>query len=137
MGSLKAEVSPLGSAGPVDDRSRNRISTLVGDPVCPALATVLAAAVESLNLLAARLARATAIADATLALVTDDDCWHANHDSLTVERVRVLPAVVCRLAADSPASAAHVARKYAIITLLDQAPAATQEKLALLLGRYL
>jgi 5'-methylthioadenosine phosphorylase len=202
VGSLKAEVKPLDMVVPDQfiDRTRNRVSTFFGeglvahiafgDPVCPALAQVLADAVESLNLPEvalhrggtyvcmegpafstkaesnlyrswgatiigmtnlpeAKLAREAEIAYATLALATDYDCWHPDHDNVTVEMVignlkknaanaqQVIQEVVRRLAVEPPASEAHSALKYAIITPMDKAPAATKEKLALLLGKYL
>jgi 5'-methylthioadenosine phosphorylase len=100
------------------------------------------------NLPEAKLAREAEIAYATLALVTDYDCWHADHDSVTVDMVignlkknavnaqRVIREVVNRIAAAPPQSAAHDALKYAIITPLDQAPAATLDRLSLLIKKY-
>jgi 5'-methylthioadenosine phosphorylase len=100
------------------------------------------------NLPEAKLAREAEIAYATLALVTDYDCWHPDHDSVTVEMVvgnlqknavnaqRVIREVVHRIAENPPASEAHEALKYAIITPLDQAPPATLDKLKLLLKKY-
>lgn len=101
------------------------------------------------NLPEAKLAREAEIAYATLALVTDYDCWHPDHDSVTVEMVignlqknavnaqRVILETVRRLSQNPPVSDAHSALKYAIITPLDKAPAATKEKLNLLLKKYL
>jgi 5'-methylthioadenosine phosphorylase len=101
------------------------------------------------NLPEAKLAREAEIAYATLALVTDYDCWHPDHDSVTVEMVignlhknavnaqKVIQETVKRLSANPPASDAHSALKYAILTNLEKAPAATKEKLALLLEKYL
>ncbi len=101
------------------------------------------------NLPEAKLAREAEMAYATLALVTDYDCWHPDHDSVTVEMVignlqknavnaqRVIREVVHRIAENSPASEAHEALKYAIITPLGKAPQATLEKLNLLLKKYL
>jgi 5'-methylthioadenosine phosphorylase len=101
------------------------------------------------NLPEAKLAREAEIAYATLAMVTDYDCWHPDHDSVTVEMVignlrknadnaqRVIQAVVEQLHQNPPSSEAHTALKYAVITPLDQAPAATLEKLKLLLQKYL
>jgi 5'-methylthioadenosine phosphorylase len=101
------------------------------------------------NLPEAKLAREAEIAYATLALVTDYDCWHPDHDSVTVEMVignlmknsvnaqRVIQETVRRLSQDPPASDAHSALKYAIITPLDKAPEATKSKLSLLLNKYL
>ena len=101
------------------------------------------------NLPEAKLAREAEIAYATLALVTDYDCWHPDHDGVTVEMVignlhknavnaqKVIQETVKRLSANPPASEAHSALKYAILTNLEKAPAATKEKLALLLNKYL
>jgi len=100
------------------------------------------------NLPEAKLAREAEIAYATLALVTDYDCWHPDHDSVTVEMVisnltknavnaqQAIQEVVRRLGQNPPPSEAHSALKYAIITPLDKAPTATKEKLALLLKKY-
>ena len=101
------------------------------------------------NLPEAKLAREAEIAYATLALVTDYDCWHPDHDSVTVEMVignlhknavnaqEVIKETVKRLSANPPASDAHSALKYAILTNLEKAPIATKEKLGLLLDKYL
>jgi len=101
------------------------------------------------NLTEAKLAREAEIAYATLALVTDYDCWHPDHDHVTVEMVienlhhnainaqKVIQETVRRLAANPPVSVAHSALKYAILTRLDSVPVATKEKLALLLKKYL
>jgi 5'-methylthioadenosine phosphorylase len=101
------------------------------------------------NLPEAKLAREAEIAYATLALVTDYDCWHPSHDSVTVEMVignlkrnavnaqKVIQAAVRRLGGNPPQSEAHSALKYAILTPLAQADAATKEKLGLILKPYL
>ncbi|AFZ21890.1 S-methyl-5'-thioadenosine phosphorylase [Allocoleopsis franciscana] len=101
------------------------------------------------NLPEAKLAREAEIAYATLALVTDYDCWHPDHDSVTVEMVignlhrnatnaqKVIQETVRRLSENPPVSEAHSALKYAILTQLDQVPAAAKEKLGLLLKKYL
>ncbi|MDB9454932.1 S-methyl-5'-thioadenosine phosphorylase [Dolichospermum circinale CS-534/05] len=101
------------------------------------------------NLPEAKLAREAEIAYATLAMVTDYDCWHTDHDSVTVEMVisnlhknainaqRVIQETVKRLSDIYPISDAHSALKYAILTNLDKAPTATKEKLRLLLEKYL
>ncbi len=100
------------------------------------------------NLPEAKLAREAEIAYATLAMVTDYDCWHPDHDSVTVEMVignlqknavnaqQVIKEVVRRLHENPPESEAHSALRFAIITPLDKAPAATKEKLSLLLKKY-
>ena len=101
------------------------------------------------NLPEAKLAREAEIAYATLALVTDYDCWHPDHDSVTVEMVignlqrnavnaqKVIQEIVRRLSENPPASDAHSALKFAILTQLDKVPVATKEKLGLLLKKYL
>ena len=101
------------------------------------------------NLPEAKLAREAEIAYATLALVTDYDCWHSDHDSVTVEMVignlqrnainaqKVIQETVKRINNNPPDSIAHSALKYALLTPLDQVPSATKEKLELLLQKYL
>jgi 5'-methylthioadenosine phosphorylase len=101
------------------------------------------------NLTEAKLAREAEIAYATLALVTDYDCWHPEHDHVTVEMVianlhhnavnaqKVIQETVRRLAANPPVSIAHSALKYAILTRLETVPAATKDKLEILLQKYL
>ncbi len=101
------------------------------------------------NLPEAKLAREAEIAYATLALVTDYDCWHPDHDSVTVELVianlqrnavnaqKVIQETVRRLSENPPTSDAHSALKYAILTPIDKVSAATKEKLNLLLQKYL
>ncbi|MBW4574207.1 MAG: S-methyl-5'-thioadenosine phosphorylase [Aphanothece sp. CMT-3BRIN-NPC111] len=101
------------------------------------------------NLPEAKLAREAEIAYATLALVTDYDCWHSDHDSVTVDMIianlqrnavnaqKVIQETVRSLNENPPASDAHSALKHAILTPLDKVPAATKEKLTLLLNKYL
>ncbi|OCR02215.1 methylthioadenosine phosphorylase [Oscillatoriales cyanobacterium USR001] len=100
------------------------------------------------NLTEAKLAREAEIAYATLALVTDYDCWHPDHDHVTVEMVignlhknaenaqKVIQETVRRLSENPPHSEAHSALKYAILTRLDCVPQATKDKLGLLLKKY-
>ena len=101
------------------------------------------------NLPEAKLAREAEIAYATLALVTDYDCWHPDHDSVTVDMVianlsknavnaqRVIQETVRRLTQSPFVSDAHSALKYAIITPLDKVPTTTKDNLKLLLQKYL
>lgn len=46
------------------------------------------------NLPEAKLAREAEIAYATLALVTDYDCWHPDHDSVTVEMIMLISSAM-------------------------------------------
>jgi 5'-methylthioadenosine phosphorylase len=101
------------------------------------------------NLPEAKLAREAEIAYATLAMATDYDCWHPDHDNVTIELVianlqknalnaqEVIKEAVKRLTANLFVSEAHSALKYAILTPIDKVPAATKQKLELLLKKYL
>jgi 5'-methylthioadenosine phosphorylase len=101
------------------------------------------------NMPEARLAREAEIAYATLALVTDYDCWHAGHEAVTADIAignlmhnaanaqRVLRACIARLAADPPLSKAHSALQQALVTQPAAMPEATRERLAPLLKKYL
>jgi 5'-methylthioadenosine phosphorylase len=101
------------------------------------------------NLPEAKLAKEAEIAYATLALATDYDCWHPDHDNVTVDLIianlhknasnaqQIIQETVRRLSADLFVSDAHSALKFAIITPLDKVPEATKQKLALLLKKYL
>jgi 5'-methylthioadenosine phosphorylase len=101
------------------------------------------------NLTEAKLAREAEIAYATLALVTDYDCWHNDHDSVTVEMVianlqrnavnaqKAIQETVKRLNTNPPDSLAHSALKYAILTPLEKVPQETKTKLELLLKKYI
>jgi len=97
----------------------------------------------------AKLAREAEIAYATLALATDYDCWHPDHDHVTIDMVidylrrnainaqNVIQETVKRLSANPPLSDAHSALKFAILTPPEQMPGATKDKLKLLLQKYL
>jgi len=101
------------------------------------------------NLPEAKLAREAEIAYATLALVTDYDCWHPEHDSVTVEMIidnlqrnainaqKVIQETVRRITENPFVSEVHSALKYAILTPLDKVPVTTKENLALLLKKYI
>jgi 5'-methylthioadenosine phosphorylase len=100
------------------------------------------------NLQEAKLAREAEICYATLAMVTDYDCWHPGHDSVTVEQIvavlhqnaenaaRVVRETVSRLPAERTCACASAA-KYAILTQPSAVPEATRERLKLLFGKYL
>ncbi|EDZ94659.1 S-methyl-5'-thioadenosine phosphorylase [Limnospira fusiformis KN01] len=101
------------------------------------------------NLTEAKLAREAEIAYATLALVTDYDCWHPDHDHVTVDLVidnlkhnavnaqKVIQETVKRLSQNMPESEAHSALKYAILTPLAKVPQPRKQQLQLLLKKYL
>lgn len=101
------------------------------------------------NLTEAKLAREAEIAYTTLALVTDYDCWHPDHDHVTVDLVidnlkhnavnaqKVIQETVKRLSKNLPESEAHSALKYAILTPLAKVPQPRKQQLELLLKKYL
>jgi len=100
------------------------------------------------NLQEAKLAREAEISYATLAMVTDYDCWREGHDDVTVEQViavmhqnsgnaqKVVKAAVRLMPHSLSASPAQTAAKFAIMTDRALIPAATKEKLNVLFGKY-
>ncbi len=100
------------------------------------------------NLQEAKLAREAEICYATLAMVTDYDCWHPNHDSVTVEQIvkvlttnadnaaRVVKKAVALLPRERKCKCSS-ALQHAILTDPAKIPAATRQKLSLLLDKYL
>jgi 5'-methylthioadenosine phosphorylase len=100
------------------------------------------------NLQEAKLAREAEICYATVAMVTDYDCWREGHDSVTVEEIvavlnqnaanaaKVVKSAVANMPKERTC-ACTTALKYAILTNPAVIPAATREKLDLLLGKYL
>jgi 5'-methylthioadenosine phosphorylase len=99
------------------------------------------------NLTEARLAREAEICYTTVAMVTDYDCWHEEHDAVTVEQII---AVLVKNAEHACSVVRHAvaampktrtckcgsALKNAIITQKSAVPAATLERLRLLVGKY-
>jgi len=96
----------------------------------------------------AKLAREAEMSYATLALSTDYDCWHESEEEVTVEAVVAIMKKNARLARevvalaveripDSHQCIAASALKGAIMTDPAQVPAATRQRLAPLIGRYL
>jgi 5'-methylthioadenosine phosphorylase len=100
------------------------------------------------NLQEAKLAREAEIAYATMALVTDYDCWYDGHDDVTVEMVieylnknvrnaqLVLKDAVKRVAAKTTPNQFAGATKNAIFTAPDHWPEATAKKLEAIIGKY-
>jgi 5'-methylthioadenosine phosphorylase len=100
------------------------------------------------NLQEAKLAREAEICYVTVAMVTDFDCWHPGHDSVTVDQIvavlvknaenacRVVRETVAAMPSGRSCKCAS-ALAHAIITERDKIPAATREKLKLILGKYL
>ena len=100
------------------------------------------------NLQEAKLAREAEICYATIAMVTDYDCWREGHDAVTIEEViavahknaenaaKVVKAAVASLPKERTCACATAAQ-YAVMTDKTSIPAATKEKLSLLFGKYL
>jgi 5'-methylthioadenosine phosphorylase len=100
------------------------------------------------NLQEAKLAREAEICYATLALVTDYDCWHEAHDAVSVETVieylnknvrnaQVIMREAVRQLSDKPRKCeCGSALKNAIFTAPDLWPGETKKKLEAIIGKY-
>ena len=100
------------------------------------------------NLQEAKLAREAEICYATLALVTDYDCWHEDHDAVSVETVvenlnknvrnaqAIMREAVRRLAQTERACACGSALRNAIFTPPDLWPEATTKRLEAIIKKY-
>jgi 5'-methylthioadenosine phosphorylase len=100
------------------------------------------------NLQEAKLAREAEICYATMAMVTDYDCWREGHDDVTIDQIvavlhqnaenaaKVVKAAVAALPAERSCPCAS-ALKYAILTDRAAIPAAAKERLGLIVGKYL
>ena len=100
------------------------------------------------NLQEAKLAREAEICYATLALVTDYDCWHPGHDAVTVETVIeylnknvrnaqiIMKEAVSRLGGHPRNCKCGAALKNAIFTAPDLWPDATTKKLEAIIRKY-
>jgi 5'-methylthioadenosine phosphorylase len=100
------------------------------------------------NLQEAKLAREAEICYATMAMVTDYDCWHPGHDSVTVDQIvkvlhtnadnaaRVVKQAVALMPKERKCKCGS-ALQYTILTDPEKIPAGTRQKLSLLLDKYL
>jgi 5'-methylthioadenosine phosphorylase len=100
------------------------------------------------NLQEAKLAREAEICYATMAMVTDYDCWHDGHDDVTVDQIvavlhqnaenasKVVKAAVAAMPAKRTCACCD-ALKYAIITDRKAIPLEARERLSLVLDKYL
>jgi 5'-methylthioadenosine phosphorylase len=101
------------------------------------------------NLQEAKLAREAEICYATVAMVTDYDCWREGHDDVTVDQIiavlhqnadnaaKVVRAAIATMPKGDKACACVDALKYAILTDRKAIPAETRQKLGILLDKYL
>jgi 5'-methylthioadenosine phosphorylase len=100
------------------------------------------------NLQEAKLAREAEICYATIALVTDYDCWHPDHDSVTVDMIiqnlvanaktaqQVIADAVSRLPYERTCECGS-ALQHAIITRPDAVPDHVKRDLAPIIGKYI
>ena len=100
------------------------------------------------NLQEAKLAREAEICYATVAMVTDYDCWREGHDDVTVEQIvallhqnaanacKVVKAAVAAMPRERNCACAS-ALKYAMLTDPKVIPVETRKKLDLIVGKYL
>ena len=100
------------------------------------------------NLQEAKLAREAEICYATLALVTDYDCWHPDHDSVTVDMIignllqnaKTAQQAIAKAIGRLPATrgcACKDALATAIITKPEAVPAQTKKDLEPIIGKYI
>jgi 5'-methylthioadenosine phosphorylase len=99
------------------------------------------------NLQEAKLAREAEICYVTVAMVTDYDCWHPDHDTVTVDQIVAVllknAENACSVVREAVAAMPKErkckcgsALATAIITNKDVVPPATLEKLKLIVGKY-
>ena len=100
------------------------------------------------NLQEAKLAREAEICYVTIAMVTDYDCWHPDHDAVTVDQIiavlhknaenasKLVAAAVAAMPAERTCKCGS-ALAHALITDRKTIPPATRAKLELLVGKYL
>jgi 5'-methylthioadenosine phosphorylase len=100
------------------------------------------------NVTEAKLAREAEICYSTIAMITDYDCWHPDHDSVTVAAIiatlnqntnnaqNVLRETIKALPAERQCKCAS-ALKHAILTDPKLIPAKTKKNLAAIIGKYI
>jgi 5'-methylthioadenosine phosphorylase len=101
------------------------------------------------NLQEAKLAREAELCYATLAMVTDYDCWHPDHDSVTADQIianlvknaataqAVLRAALRRPAVPPRACECATALKQALVTAPELVPAVVKRELQPIIGKYM
>ncbi len=100
------------------------------------------------NVTEARLAREAEICYATIAMITDYDCWHPEHESVTASQIiatlnqnaenaqKVLRAAVRELPSDRSCKCGS-ALAHALVTDLKIVPEQTKKRLAAIIGKYI
>ncbi len=100
------------------------------------------------NLQEAKLAREAELCYVTVAMVTDYDCWHPHHDSVTVDQIVAVllknAENACNVVREAVAAMPKErsckcgsALAHAIITDRSKIPQSAKERLKLILGKYL
>jgi 5'-methylthioadenosine phosphorylase len=100
------------------------------------------------NVTEAKLAREAEICYATIAMITDYDCWHPEHESVTAAQIiatlnqnaenaqKVLRAAVRALPAARSCKCGS-ALQHALVTDMKLVPTATKKRLAAIIGKYI
>ena len=100
------------------------------------------------NVTEAKLAREAEICYATIAMITDYDCWHPEHESVTASQIiatlvqnaenaqKVLREAVRAMPEDRKCKCGD-AVKHALVTDLKLVPKATKKKLEAIIGKYI
>lgn len=100
------------------------------------------------NMPEAKLAREAEICYSALAAVTDFDCWHPEHETVTIDMViqnlhknienakKIISRVIKNLATERNCACSE-SLKYAIITPTKLIPAKTKKRLSLIIGKYI
>jgi 5'-methylthioadenosine phosphorylase len=100
------------------------------------------------NLTEAKLAREAELCYATISMITDYDCWHPQHDAVTVSEIienlgrntanvqRVLQGVVRALPGERACKCGS-ALAHAVLTDRKMIPAAAKKRLAPIIGKYI
>ena len=100
------------------------------------------------NVTEAKLAREAEICYATIAMITDFDCWHPEHESVTASQIiatlvqnaenaqKVLREAVRAMPAERNCKCG-AALKHALVTDMKLVPKATKKKLDAIIGKYI
>jgi len=100
------------------------------------------------NLTEAKLAREAEVCYAAISMITDYDCWHPDHESVTAAQIiatlnqnaenaqKVLRAAVREVPAERTCKCG-TALKHSLVTNMKLVPAATKKRLAAIIGKYI
>jgi 5'-methylthioadenosine phosphorylase len=100
------------------------------------------------NVTEAKLAREAELCYSTIAMITDYDCWHPEHESVTATQIiatltqnaenaqRVLREAVRALPSDRACKCGDALR-HALVTDMKLVPVATKKRLAAIIGKYI